>query len=295
MHQDELIIGVSCARKLVAAQFPQWAELPIRQVESAGTDNTLFRLGSDLVIRMPRIAWAVPQVAKEQRWLPQLVTQLTTPISVPVALGEPEFEYPWQWSVHRWIEGTNAIVTDMHDDDVFASEIGQFVCELHALNAAHGPRAGAHNFNRGVPLPERDGATQAALDASVGLTDVDALRRIWQAALQLPAWSGPGVWVHGDLAPGNVLVHGGHLAAVIDFGGLGVGDPAVDMLISWNYLSPRARRRFRQIVAVDDATWLRGQAWALSVAIIQLPYYYHSNLTLRDNALFTINAVLSGE
>lgn len=293
MHQDELIIGASCVRRLIASQFPQWAGLPIRQVESAGTDNTLFRLGDDLVVRMPRIAWAVPQVAKEQRWLPSLAAQMTTPISVPLVLGEPEFDYPWQWSVHRWIEGTNAIVTNLHDDDVFACEIAQFVCELHVLDATHGPRAGAHNFNRGVPLHERDGVTQAAIDASVGLTDVAAVRQVWYEALKVPPWSAPSVWVHGDLAPGNVLVHNGHLAAVIDFGGLGVGDPAVDMLIAWNYLSPRARRRFRSIVSVDEATWIRGRAWALSVAIIQLPYYYHSNPTLRDNALYTIAAVLS--
>jgi aminoglycoside phosphotransferase (APT) family kinase protein len=247
----------------------------------------------DMVVRMPRIAWAVPQVAKEHRWLPQLASQMTTPMSVPLALGEPEFDYPWQWSVHRWIEGTNAIVTDMHDDDVFADEIAQFVCELHALDASHGPLAGAHNFNRGVPLHVRDAATQAAIDASVGLTDVDAVRRVWHDALQVPAWLAPGVWVHGDLAPGNVLVRNSHLAAVIDFGGLGVGDPAVDMLIAWNYLSSRARRRFRNGVAVDEATWLRGRAWALSVAMIQLPYYYYSNPTLRANALHTIEAVLS--
>jgi aminoglycoside phosphotransferase (APT) family kinase protein len=146
-----------------------------------------------------------------------------------------------------------------------------------------------------VPLIERDAATQAAIDASVGLIDVDVVRRIWHDALKVPVWSAPGVWVHGDLAPGNVLVHDGHLAAVIDFGGLGVGDPAVDMLIAWNYLSPRARQRFRQTVAVDEATWLRGRAWALSVAIIQLPYYYHSNPTVRDNALHTLDAVMRDE
>ena len=293
MHHDELIIGASTVRRLIVAQFPQWADLPIRHVDSAGTDNTLFRLGSDMVIRLPRIAWAMPQVAKEQRWLPVLAPQLTATIATPLALGEPAFGYPWQWSVHRWIEGTNAIVTNLCDDEIFACELGQFVSELHALDATHGPPAGDHNFNRGVPLAQRDVATQAALDASVGLVDVDVLRHMWQAALTLPAWPYDGVWVHGDLAPGNVLVRDGHLAAVIDFGGLGVGDPAVDMLIAWNYLSARARRRFRYIVAVDEATWLRGRAWALSVAIIQLPYYYHTNLTLRENALYTINAVLS--
>jgi aminoglycoside phosphotransferase (APT) family kinase protein len=139
----------------------------------------------------------------------------------------------------------------------------------------------------------RDAATQTAIAASTGLVDVEMVRQIWQESLLLPAWPSPGVWVHGDLAPGNVLVHDGHLAAVIDFGGLGVGDPAVDMLIAWNYLSPRARQRFRDIVSVDESTWRRGRAWALSVAIIQLPYYYHSNPPLRDQALHTIQAVLS--
>lgn len=295
MHQDELVIGVSLVRQLIATQFPQWATLPIQFVASAGTDNSLFRLGDDMVIRLPRVAWAVPQVTKELQWLPVLATQLTTPISHPLALGEPAFGYPWQWSIQRWIEGTNAIVADLHDDDTFADALGQFVSELHALDVTNGPLAGEHNFNRGVPLINRDAATQAAINASVGLVDVDAVRHIWQQALSEPGWTGAGVWVHGDLAPGNVLVHAGRLAAVIDFGGLGVGDPAVDLLIAWNYLSPRARQRFRQAVAVDAATWLRGRAWALSVAIIQLPYYYHTNPTLRDNALHTIQAVLSDD
>jgi aminoglycoside phosphotransferase (APT) family kinase protein len=295
MHQGELIIGASLVRQLITIQFPQWAGLPILQVESAGTDNTLFRLGDDLVVRMPRIEWAVPQVAKEHLWLPHLAPQLHTPISMPLALGQPGCGYPWQWSVHRWVEGTNAIFAVVLDDVQFADEIGQFVHELHALDATDGPCAGAHNFHRGVPLIERDAATQAAIDASVGLIDVDVVRRIWHDALKVPVWSTSGVWVHGDLAPGNVLVHDGHLAAVIDFGGLGVGDPAVDMLIAWNYLSPRARQRFRQTVAVDEATWLRGRAWALSVAIIQLPYYYHSNPTVRDNALHTLDAVMRDE
>lgn len=293
MHQDELIIGASIVRKLIVAQFRQWAELPIQPVASTGTDNTLFRLGDDMVVRFPRVEWAVPQVTKEHQWLPMLAPHLTTPISMPLALGEPGFGYPWQWSVQRWIEGSNAIVTDVHDDDDVACALGQFVNELHAIDATHGPHAGAHNFNRGVQLVARDAATQAALDASRGFVDVDALRCIWRDALALPTWTGDGVWVHGDLAPGNMLVHGGELAAVIDFGGLGVGDPAVDMLIAWNYLSPRARQRFRQTVNVDEATWHRGRAWALSVAVIQLPYYYHTNPTLRDNAMRTIHAVLS--
>lgn len=293
MHQDELIIDVSMVRQLVATQFPQWATLPVRAVVSTGTDNTLFRLGDEMVVRFPRVEWAVSQVAKEHEWLPVLAPHLTTPISTPLALGTPAKGYPWQWSVQRWIEGTNAIVTDVHDDEGVATALGQFVNELHAIDATHGPHTGAHNFNRGVPLVVRDAATQAALDASREFVDVDALRRIWQDALALPVWSCAGVWVHGDLAPGNILVHGGQLAAVIDFGGLGVGDPAVDMLIAWNYLSPRARQRFRQTVKVAEATWHRGRAWALSVAVIQLPYYYHTNLTLRDNALHTIHAVLN--
>lgn len=292
MHQNEIIIGQSVVQQLIAAQFPQWGHLALQPVASAGTDNTLYRLGDDMVVRLPRIAWATPQVAKEHRWLPVLAPQLTSRISEPIALGNPMFGYPWQWSVQRWVDGANAIAVDVHDDDIFACEIGQFVGELHALDASQGPQAGSHNFGRGVHLAQRDESTQQALDASVGLVDTAALRRIWHSALELSRWPYAGVWVHGDLAPGNVIIDGVHLGAVIDFGGLGVGDPAVDMLIAWNYLSPRARKLFRQIVSVDDATWFRGRAWALSVAIIQLPYYYHSNPTLRDNSLYTINAIL---
>ncbi len=293
MHHDEKVIDDVLVANLLNAQFPQWSALPRSAVKSAGTDNALFRLGDDMVIRLPRVAWATGQGAKEHRWLPELAPHLTTTISQPIALGAPTSAYPWQWSIQRWIEGVNAIDEDVHDDLEFATNIGRFVREFHAVTVPGGPRAGAHNFGRGTPLADRNEATLAAIDASTGYVDARFVRDAWLYALNLPVYRGDGVWVHGDLAPGNILVHRGQLAAVIDFGALGIGDPAVDMMIAWNYLSPRARQCFRQVVAVDENTWLRGQAWALTVAIIQLPYYYNTNRTIRDVALSTIDAVLS--
>lgn len=292
MHLDETVIDDVLVATLLEAQFPEWSALPRASVVSAGTDNALVRLGDDLVMRLPRVAWAAGQGAKEYRWLPELACHLSTPISHPIALGEPTSAFPWQWSIHRWIHGENAIHADVHDDVEFASDIGHFVRDLHAVALPGGPRAGAQNFGRGVALLDRDEATRSAIDASAGFVDVQRVRDAWMQALNVPVYQADGVWVHGDIAPGNILVHGGRLAAVIDFGALGVGDPAVDMMIAWNYLSPRARHRFRHVVAVDVHTWQRGQAWALSVAIIQLPYYYNTNRTLRDSALHTIDAVL---
>ncbi|MAT95662.1 MAG: phosphotransferase [Anaerolineaceae bacterium] len=293
MHPNEIETGVSLVHRLLAVQFPQWASLPLAPVPSAGTDNALYRLGSDMVVRLPRIDWAVGQVEKEQRWLPQLAQHLPLAIPVPLTKGVPGGGYPWPWSVYRWLDGENATLEQLADVQETAVTLAHFITTLQQINATGGPPPGKHNSRRGVPLAARDGQTRQAIAALAGMIDTEAATAAWEAALELPAWAGPPVWLHGDLQSGNLLAVEGVLTAVIDFGCLGVGDPACDLMVAWNLFSGEARDAFRASLAVDEATWARGRGWALSVGLIALPYYQHTNPVLANIARYAIHEVLA--
>jgi aminoglycoside phosphotransferase (APT) family kinase protein len=264
MHVDEVETNPQLVRRLLAAQFPKWAELAIEPVPSAGTDNALYRLGDDMVVRLPRIESAVDQVELEQRWLPKLAPLLPVAIPVPLAMGEPGEGYPWQWSVYEWLNGENPLA----GRDSLAGELAQFIAALHRIDPSDGPPAG-----RGVPLARRDAPTRTAIDALGERIDTVAVTASWEAALRAPDWERAPVWIHGDLDSRNLLVEHGRLSAVIDFGCLGVGDPACDVGVAWKVLSADARDSFRTALEVDDATWARSRGWALSQALIALPYY----------------------
>lgn len=289
MHADEQQTDAILVRRLLTAHFPQWADQRIERVASAGTDNALYRLGDDLVVRLPRIGWAADDVDKEQRWLPELAPHLPLDIPVPVGLGHPAEGYPWRWSVYRWLDGEAASLGRLHDLHQAASDLAGFVTALHAVDSAGGPTSGG----RGAPLESRDDATRAAIASLDGLVDTMAVTRAWESSLREPLWEGPPVWVHGDLNPGNLLVRSGRLSAVIDFGALNVGDPAVDLLVAWNFLPAAARKVYRTGLGVDDATWGRGRGWALSVALIALPYYLHTNPVIVASSRHVIAAVLA--
>jgi len=288
MHADEVEIDVYLVRRLLAEQFPHWADLPIAPVESAGTDNAIYRLGDDMAVRLPRIHWATGQVDKEQRWLPRLGPLLPVAIPVPLAKGEPAEGYPWSWSVYRWLEGENPAVDHLSDPRLLATDLAEFIAALRRIDPADGPPAG-----RGVPLARRDADTRTAIEALRGVVDTDAVTAVWEAALRTPEWTGTSVWLHSDLAPGNLLIVDGRLSAVIDFAGVGVGDPAGDLPVAWNLLPAEARNDFRAALQVDDATWARGRGWALSIALIQLPYYHRTNPVLAAGARHTIAEVLA--
>lgn len=293
MHDDEWDIDEPLVGTLVGGQFPQWADLPIVRVASTGTDNSLFRLGEDLVVRMPRIRAAAEQVRKEHRWLPVLAPLLPLAIPVPVAVGRAAAGYPWPWSLHRWLPGQNA-TADLIDDPVrTALTLGRFVAALHRIDPAGGPPPGEHNSWRGGALADRDSEVRAAITDLGDTIDTAAVGQVWQASLDAPAWDRPPTWVHGDLHPANLLACQGRLSAVIDFGCLGVGDPAVDVMAAWTALPARAREVFRSTVDVDDATWLRGRGWALSMALIALPYYAHRNPAFATEARRWLTQVLA--
>jgi aminoglycoside phosphotransferase (APT) family kinase protein len=288
MHADEVETDVSLVRRLLAAQFPHWADLPIAPVESAGTDNAIYRLGDDMAVRLPRIHWATGQVDKEQRWLPKLAPLLPVAIPVPLGRGEAAEGYPWSWSIYGWLNGENPTIGRIADPHLLATDLAELIAALQRIDLPDAPTAG-----RGVPLARRDAVTRTAIDALAGMVDTDAVTAVWDAALRAPEWPGPPVWLHSDLAPGNLLIVDGRLSAVIDFAGVGVGDPAGDLPVAWNLLPAKARDVLHATLQVDDATWERGRGWALSIALIQLPYYHRTNPVLAAGARHTIAEILA--
>ncbi|MDJ0533892.1 MAG: aminoglycoside phosphotransferase family protein [Xenococcaceae cyanobacterium MO_207.B15] len=263
-------------RHLLTSQFPQWANLAIKPVLSAGTDNAIFRLGHDMSVRLPRIDWAQAQVDKEHEWMPRLAPHLPLAIPLPLAKGEPDEKYPYNWSVYKWLKGENASIEQLLDPCQTAIELAQFITALQQIDTRGGPLAEEHNL-RGVPLKTRDKVTRESIATLKDTIDTNAAFAVWEEALQALEWNNKPVWFHGDLLIGNLLFERGRLSAVIDFGGLGVGDPACDLMIAWSLFSGESRKVFRESLKVDDATWARGRGQALSQAVIFIPYYLNTN------------------
>jgi aminoglycoside phosphotransferase (APT) family kinase protein len=262
-------IDAALVRALVAEQFPQWSDRPVTPVEVDGWDNRTYRLGSDLTVRLPTAEHYVAAVAKEDRWLPRLAPSLPVPIPEPVAMGRPGMGYPHPWSIRRWLDGRTADPDEIDDLPGFAISIAEFILALQRIDPTGGPAAGAHCFHRGGPPAYYDGETRAALAALTGRIDTDRAAEVWAAALAA-TWHGEPVWFHGDIAHGNLLVRDGELAAVIDFGTCGVGDPACDLVIAWTMFEGESRVAFREAVAQDAGTWARARGWALWKALIVL-------------------------
>lgn len=274
--------------RLVAAQFPQWAELPVRRVDADGWDNATFRLGPHMSVRLPSSPAYVEQIDKEHRWLPVLARQLPLPIPEPLAKGEPGAGLPRPWSVYRWIDGQTAEAAKIADRCELAADLAGFLAALYAVDPAGGPLPGPHNFFRGGSPAYYDADTRAALAALDGIIDTDLAAEVWEAALEA-RWDGPPVWFHGDAQPGNLLLDSaGRLSAVIDFGTSGIGDPACDTTIAWTFLSGDSQRVFRERLPVDEATWTRGRGWAIWKAMIVLVEELDTD---PDGADFTKNVI----
>ncbi len=263
------VIDERLARRLVDRQFPDWAGLPIARVALDGVDNRTFRLGEELSVRLPSGPWYALQVEKEQRWLPRLAPQLPLPIPAPVAQGEPGDGYPYAWSVYRWLDGEPATEPAIADLTAFATTLAGFLVALRRADAAGGPEPGRHNFFRGGPLTIYADETAEAVAKLGDEIPGDAAMRVWEDAVAA-RWESDPVWFHGDVATGNLLLRDGRLAAVIDFGTSGVGDPSCDVVIAWTLLSRASRDAFRAALGADAATWSRGRGWALWKALISL-------------------------
>lgn len=258
----EVAVTDQLVRELLADQHPDLADLPLVEL-SAGWDNVIFRLGDELVVRLPRRELAAPLVLHEQRWLPQLAPALPLDVPVPVRTGRPSATYPWHWSVTRWFDGASGLTAPLADPEDAARCIGRFLAALHRPAPPDAPP----NPYRGIPLAERDELTRGWIDQMAGHLDAPLVRRCWEAHVELPRWTGPPLWLHGDLHPHNVVVHEGRVTAVIDFGDICSGDPATDLGIAWMLLPPAARPVLREAAGVDDLTWERGRGWALALGL----------------------------
>lgn len=261
------VVDDALVRRLVTTQFPHWADLPIRPVLPGGWNNRTFHLGEHMLVRMPRAAYYAAQVEKEQHWLPRLAPLLPLPIPAPLAIGEPADDYPWRWSIYRWLEGATAAPDRIADLSDFAIALGQFLIALQRIDATGGPAPGPHNFYRGGPLATYDAETRQALVAMKGTIDVDTATEVWETALATN-WNGSPVWIHGDVNAANLLVQQGRLQSVIDFGNLGVGDPACDLSIAWRLFGGESREVFRATLPLDPGTWARARGWTLWKALI---------------------------
>ena len=286
MHDDQVDSDESLVRQLLEDQFPEWAARPIRRVASDGTDNALYRLGDDLVVRLPLIHWAVGQVTKEHAWLPRIAPRLPLLVPEPLAMGEPALGYPWNWSVYRWIDAENAHPDRIDNPRQAACDLAEFVLALRALDPL-----GAPISQRSVALVEDDKRIRNSIHALRHELDADALTAIWDAAIATPPWDGPPVCVHADLTDGNILARDGRLHAVIDFSAFGLGEPANDLDPAWGMFSGEARAVFREMLEVDDAAWARARGWAVK-SVYGILYYERTNPGIVERCRRRVGALL---
>jgi aminoglycoside phosphotransferase (APT) family kinase protein len=269
MKRIDIPLPIVCA--LIAEQFPKWSGLPIRKVDCNGWDNQTFHLGSDMLIRLPSAESYAAQVLKEQKWLPKLAAHLSVPIPEPLAKGRPSKVYPWDWSVYRWLEGesANALSIESLDLNTLSIQLAQFLKELQNIGSSEGPPPGAHNCYRGAHPSVYDSEIRSAARNLSDRVDEKVVTAIWEEALSSD-WGHSPVWIHGDFSAGNILIQEGRLSAVIDFGCMGVGDPACDLVIAWTLLDVGSRSVFRSHLNLDPKTWARARGWALWKALITL-------------------------
>ena len=288
MHDGEAEIDVALVRRLVTAQFPRLAGLQVREVSSTGTVNAIYRLGDQLYARLPRLPRYVASLEREWRWLPVLAPGLTLRVPEPVALGQPTAEYPFTWMIYRWIDGHPYADQLIDDERQAARDLARFVSEIRRIALAADAPAGGRR-----PLAQLDAGTRTSIAEAADVIDRAAARAAWEAALRSPAWDGRPVWIHADLLRPNLLVAGGRIRAVIDFGGAGAGDPATDVIPAWAVFGPAGRAAFREALDVDDGTWRRARGIALHQAAALIPYYAVSNPAFAALGRRTVEQVIA--
>jgi len=288
---NKLIIDTTLVKKLILNQFPQWKDLPIKSVAVGGWDNRTFHLGNQMLVRMPSAASYAIQVEKEQQWLPKLAPFLPLPIPEPLEMGAPDKGYPWKWSIYRWLEGETAASAHIDLND-FARDLAHFLIALQKIDTTDGPMPKPHDFPHISGLKTYNAQTKEAIDILKDKIDFNVATKLWEEALAT-AWKHPPVWVHGDVSAANLLISKGKLRAVIDFGGLGIGDPACDLVIAWKFFGERSRETFRKMLPLDEGTWSRGRAWALWKSLIIASGLIASNAIETTQTWRTINEVLT--
>lgn len=294
MHEGEVLADEDLVQRLLAEQHPELAALAVRRVASTGTDHAVFRLGDDLVARLPRIGWAEQQIEREATWLPVLSPQLPVEVAAPVVVGEPGDGYPFRWMVSPWIDGQDLLTAMTIGAELDWLAIAQDLAVFQRAMRAVDPTGGPFPGRRARELHTHDESVRGGLADLAHEIDLARALACWDAALRADPWPDPPVWVHGDLLPGNVVVRDGRIAGVIDWSPLGVGDPACELMITWSLPAP-VRQLLRAELAVDDHTWARAKGWVIEQAVPFIPYY---EATLPDAVAVTrrrLTAMLADE
>jgi len=288
------VVDEALVRRLVSAQFPRWARLPVTAISPSRWDNRSFRLGAEMLVRLPSAAEYASQIEKEQFWLPRLSSLLPLEVPTPLAMGQPAEGYPWKWSIYRWIDGDDASREHIADPNAFAGTLAQFLIALHRIDPKGGPQPGPHNFHRGGSLQIYDAETARAIAALGSRIDAKAAASVWRTALET-TWARAPVWVHGDVSAPNLLVRDGKLSAVIDFGMLAIGDPACDLSIAWTLFEGESRAIFRAMLPFDSNTWARARGWTLWKALIVAAGLVETNAVDSPQSLRVVDAVLGAQ
>ncbi|MEV6367650.1 aminoglycoside phosphotransferase family protein [Micromonospora musae] len=278
LHENEIRVDEEVVRSLLKEQRPEWADLPV-VFAGAGTDNTMYRLGDELLVRLPRTPEKANALRKERTWLPRLAPYLPCRVPEPVHAGEPAAAFPVAWAVYRWIDGEVLGPGCVTDWATFGRDLAAAVRSLHSTDLMGATREGDLSWYRGGALEPCDGWVTRSFADCRGISgldlDVAALERMWRDALRLPEPTGRPEWLHGDLRPANLLAHEGRLHAIIDFGGLSVGYPDAEHATVWD-LPAEARAAYWESTGLDEVTWLRARAWAVAVAVSSVSYYWDS-------------------
>lgn len=258
-------------KNLIEEQFPQYAHLPVKTVPVQGWDNRTFRLGEEMLVRLPSAGKYMRQIKKEHKWLPKLASNLPLPIPVPLALGKPSKDYPWKWSIYKWLEGQSANSIEMDEETLqnVAAQLAHFLNKLHQFAPSEAPPPGLHNWWRAAHTSVYDADTRVLIKKLGHVIDSKKALALWKKAIG-SKWNKDPVWVHGDVASGNILVKDNNLSAVIDFGCMGVGDPACDLTIAWTFFKNTSAEIFKKAINLDPDTWARARGWALWKALYEL-------------------------
>ena len=266
------------AQKLIVEQFPEYADLTITEVEKQGHDNRTYRIGSDMLIRLPTDENYALKVPIEQDLLPKLAKYLSVEIPTPIQMGRPSENYPYAFSIYKWLDGRSAnhVTLDEQSLENLAVDLATFLKELQAITDVKGPCPGQHNWYRGAHVGVYDSGAREQMAKLADMIDSTSALALWERACATK-WNKEPIWIHGDFAIGNILIQDNQLSGVIDFGGTAMGDPACDLVIAWTFFSGQTRDIFMSKMGLDDNTWLRSRAWALWKATFELCHIADKN------------------